>query len=91
MFSFHVEADLAILFEKLTAHIGARPGLETQLRFKAPSDLQVDIGKMQQLTFGYRSCPLENGANLVDCQPTVQKINKGLHLKRAVCTLCLKG
>ena len=26
MFSFHVEADLAILFEKLTGQIGARPG-----------------------------------------------------------------
>ena len=42
MFSFHVEADLAILFEQLTAQIGARPGFV----FKAPSDLQVDIGDL---------------------------------------------
>ena len=49
MFSFHVEPDLDILF-KLTAQIGAGPGLGTQLCFKAPCDLWVDIVKMQQLT-----------------------------------------
>ena len=31
MFSFHVEADLAILFEQLTAQIGARPGFVSRL------------------------------------------------------------
>ena len=41
-----------MLFEKLTAQIGVQPGLGIQLRFKAPSDLQVDIVKMQQLTLG---------------------------------------
>ena len=50
MFSFHVDPNLDILFEKLTAQIGARPGLETQLCFEAPGDLWVDIVKMQQLT-----------------------------------------
>ena len=50
MFSFHVNPDLDILFEKLTAQIGARPGLETQLCFEASGDLWVDIAKMQQLT-----------------------------------------
>ena len=49
MFSFHVDPDLDILFEKSTAQIGARPGLGTQLRFEAPGDLWVDIVKMQQL------------------------------------------
>ena len=29
MFSFHVDSDLDILFEKLTAQISARPGLGT--------------------------------------------------------------
>ena len=50
MFSFHVDPNLDILFEKLTAQIGARPGLETQFCFEAPGDLWVDIVKMQQLT-----------------------------------------
>ena len=39
MFSFHVDPELDILFEKLAAQIGARLGLGTQLCFKAPSDL----------------------------------------------------
>ena len=45
MFSFHVDLDLDVLFEKLTAQIGARPGLGTQ-----HCDLSVDIVKIQQLT-----------------------------------------
>ena len=52
MFSFHIGPDLDILFEKLTAQIGARLGLETLLRFEAPGDLRFDILKMQQLTLG---------------------------------------
>ena len=47
-FSFHLGPDIDILFEKLTAQIGARLGLETLLSFEAPSDLRVDIVKMQQ-------------------------------------------
>ena len=61
MFSFHIGPDLDILFEKLTAQIGARLGLETLLRFEAPGDLRFDIFKMQQLTLGKSSGPLENG------------------------------
>ena len=30
MLSFHVDSDLDMLFEKLTAQIGARPGLWNQ-------------------------------------------------------------
>ena len=52
MFSFHVDRDVDVLFERLTAQIRARLGLGAQLRFKAPSDRQVDIVKMQQLTLG---------------------------------------
>ena len=52
MLTFHVDRDLDMLFERLTAQIGARLGLGAQLRFKAPSDRQVDIVKMQQLTLG---------------------------------------
>ena len=33
MFSFHVDPDLDILFEKLTAERVARTGLDTQLPF----------------------------------------------------------
>ena len=51
MFSFHVDPDLDILFEKLTAQIGSQLGTETQLCFEAPGDLWVDIVKMQRLTF----------------------------------------
>ena len=50
MFNFHVYPDLDILFEKLTAQIGAPPGLGTQLCFEASSDLWVNIVKMQGLT-----------------------------------------
>ena len=50
MFSFHVDPDLDILCEKLTAQIGAQPGLGTKLCFEAPGDLWVDIVKMQRLT-----------------------------------------
>ena len=49
MFSFHHGPDIDILFEKLTAQIGARLGLGTLLRFEAPTDLRSDIVKMQQL------------------------------------------
>ena len=52
MFSFHLGPDLDILFEKLTAQIGARLGLGILLRFEAPGDLRVNIVKMQQLTLG---------------------------------------
>ena len=52
MFSFHLDLDLDILFEKLTAQIGARLGLGTLLCFEAPGDLWVNIVKMQQLTLG---------------------------------------
>ena len=50
MFSFHVDLDLDILFEKLTAQLGARPGFGTQLYFEAPGELWVDFVKMQPLT-----------------------------------------
>ena len=50
MFSFYVNPDLDILFEKLTAQIDARLGLRTLLRFEAPGNIWVDIIKMQQLT-----------------------------------------
>ena len=43
MFGFYVDLNLEILFEKLTAQIGAWPGLETQLLFEARCDLQVEI------------------------------------------------
>ena len=49
MFSFNFWPDIDILFEKLTAQIGPWLGLETLLRFEAPSDLRVDIVKMQQM------------------------------------------
>ena len=52
MFSFHVDSGLDILFEKLTAQIGARLGLGTQLRFEAPSDLWVACFKIQCLKLG---------------------------------------
>ena len=50
MFKFHIDPDSDTLFEKLTAQIGARLGLGTQLCFEAPDDLWVNIVKMQQLT-----------------------------------------
>ena len=50
MFSFHVDPDLDILCEKLTAKMGARLGLGTKLCFEAPGDVWVCIFKMQQLT-----------------------------------------
>ena len=50
MFSFHVDLDLDISFEKLTAQLGARPGFEAQLCFEAPGELWVDFVKMQRLT-----------------------------------------
>ena len=39
----------SIYYLKLTAQIGARLGLGTLLRLEAPSDLRVNIVKMQQL------------------------------------------
>ena len=50
MFNFHVDPDLDILIEKLTAQIDARPSLGTQLCCEVPGDLWVDIIKIQQLT-----------------------------------------
>ena len=50
MFTFHVAPDFDMLFEKLTAQVGARPGLGTQLRFDVPGDLWIDIVKMQRST-----------------------------------------
>ena len=49
MFNVHLGPDSDILFEKITTQIGARLALRTLLRFEAPSDLWVDIIKMQQL------------------------------------------
>ena len=46
MFSFHVDPDLYILFEKLTVQIGVRLGLVPLLLFEAPGDFWVDIVKM---------------------------------------------
>ena len=46
MFSFLVEPDLDILFEKSIAEIGARSSLETQLRFETPGELRTNIFKM---------------------------------------------
>ena len=39
MFSFCIDSDFGILFEKLTAGIGIMPNLGTQPHFEAPSDL----------------------------------------------------
>ena len=50
MFSFHVYPDLKVLSEKLTAQIGARPDLGTQICCESLGGLWVDIVKMQQLT-----------------------------------------
>ena len=78
MFSFHIDPDLKMLFEKLATQIGARPALGTKLRFEAAfGDLRVDINKVQRLTLGQLVCPLENGPRLVDSQLAVQTINKG--------------
>lgn len=54
MFSFLVDPDLQILFEKLTAQIRAHSGLGpvNQLRLDALGDLGVDIIKMQQSKSG---------------------------------------
>ena len=46
MFSFHVDPDLDILIEKLTAQIDARSGLGNQLCCEVPGDLWVDIIKI---------------------------------------------
>ena len=43
---------LRSLLTNLTAEIGARLGLGTQLCFEAPDKLRVNIAKMQQLTPG---------------------------------------
>ena len=50
MFSFHVNPDLDISFQKLIEQIIARRCLGTLLRFKAPGDLWVNIVEMQELT-----------------------------------------
>ena len=50
MFSFHVDPDLDILFEKLTAQIVARAGLGIHVLFETVGDPSVNIIKMQQLT-----------------------------------------
>ena len=39
MFSFYVDPDLDLLFEKLTGQIGALPRLGTQICFHVPHDL----------------------------------------------------
>lgn len=53
MFSFLVDPDLQILFEKLTAQIGhSGLGPVNQLRLDALGDLGVDIIKMQQSKSG---------------------------------------
>ena len=53
MSSFHaLGLDLDILFEKLTAQIGALLYLETQYRFEAPGDLRIAIFKTQWLASG---------------------------------------
>ena len=52
MLHIHVDPDLDELFKKLTAQIGAQPGLGAQLLFEAPSDLRVNIDKTQRLTLG---------------------------------------
>ena len=52
MFNFHDDPDLDILFEKLTAQIGARLGLVTQPRFNASGYFWVNIVKMQRLIRG---------------------------------------
>ena len=52
MFNFHDDLDLDILFEKLTAQIGARLGLVTQPRFDASGYFWVNIVKMQRLIRG---------------------------------------
>ena len=52
MLRIHVDPDLDELFKKLTAQIGAQPGLGTQLLFEAPSDLRVNIDETQLLTLG---------------------------------------
>ena len=50
MLSFHaVVPDFDMLFEKLTAKIDIRLGLDTLLCFEAPGDLRVDFIKMQRL------------------------------------------
>ena len=48
MFSFHLGPGTDILFENLTAQIGARLRLGPLLRFEAPGELREDIVKMQQ-------------------------------------------
>ena len=43
---------------------GTRVGLGTQLRYKAPSDLQVKYVRMQWLTSNESGFPLDNGSKL---------------------------
>ena len=52
IFSFHLDPDLDILFEKLTTQIGTQLGLRTLLCFEAPGDLRVKINKKQRLKLG---------------------------------------
>ena len=47
MFSFHIDPDLDIISEKITAQIGALLGLGTQFFFEVSGDLWVNIVKMQ--------------------------------------------
>ena len=49
LFIFHVDPDLDIYSEKLTAKKNARSSLEIQIRFEVPADLQVNIIKIQRL------------------------------------------
>ena len=52
VFSFYVDPDLDILFEKLIAQAVGWVGLITQLPFETFSNLCFNIIKMQQLTLG---------------------------------------
>ena len=52
VFSFYVDPDLDILFEKLIAQAVGWVGLSTQLPFETFSNLCFNIIKMQQLTLG---------------------------------------
>ena len=52
MLIFYIDTDLDILFEKLTAQIGARLGLGTRLCFEAPGDFRANIVKIQRLSSG---------------------------------------
>ena len=56
---------------KVPSSIPARHwlGLETQLCYEAPDDLQVNYVKMQWLTLGKWGCPLDNDPELAVGQP----------------------